>query len=690
MKIRQMKTNLKCSVWILVCFMLMLSAMLSAKAAGTHEVTITPNDYRGGEAIQEAFEAQGGKTPAYDMLTVKLEPGTYNITEALVVYGNTTIDATGSTINYVRNITMEGRDGKAPLITNSCDNKKGYNGAGNITIIGGTWDFQGREGQENYKCSMEAFRFMHGSNFTFQNLTMQNLYESHFITIEGVENVNISNCTFKDVRDITAKKEAIHIDCMHNDAMAPSNQAETVYDDTICNNITITNCTFDKVPRGLGTHIAVAGLYPSNMTFTNNTFTNITYEAIKAYHYKNVTISNNTIKNAGCGIKAYLYAEPADCDNDEEGNSNYLDALKGTKTEGVPANLNTVISDNVIQNVTDKDNGFGIQVAGNTDRVMNGITISGNKISPNGKGNASKLAGIYTKFVNSMKVIGNQVVKSGKTGILISDSSNVTANSNDIKNVLENGMIAQRCKKITFSANKVASSKKHSIYMVDSPNSKITANVVSKDKTGGICADKGCTKMQITGNTITSSGKNAVSVLSSKSVKIQKNTIKTAKNFGIFLTASNQSKILKNSIDGTGNSGIVSEKSTSSKVNGNKVSNAGKYGILFNGTVKSDASKNKIGATKDYALNYSNSSKNKKWNLKFQNISVKSGAKKVTGHTMVGLKVTVTANGKSKTSKTKPNGDFSIATKKLKKGTKVTIQVSDKLGNVATKNFTAK
>lgn len=671
-------------------FFILLASMVSVNAAGTHEVTITTGNYNGGKAIQEALDLQKGASPQYDRLTVTIKPGTYNITESFIVYGNTTIEATGATLNYVRTVTGDGKDGKAPILTNYCSGKKGYSGAGNITVNGGTWDFQGKPGEENDGCSMEAFRFMHGSNLNFTNLTMQNLYESHFITIEGVKQVTISGCTFREMRNYDARKEAIHIDCMHNDSMAPSNQDNTVYDDTICNDVTVTGCIFDSVPRGLGTHIAVAGLYPSNMTITNNVFRNITYEAIKAYHYKNVTISGNTITNAGCGIKFYLYADPADCDNDEEGNSNYLQPLKGTATEGVPGNLNAVISGNTIQNISDKNNGFAIQVAGIKDRIMNGITISSNTVQSTGKGNATKLAGIYAKYANNVVISRNKVMQSGLTGILISDSSNVKADGNTVSKSNENGMIAQNSKKITFSKNTITSARKHSIYMKQSSKSKILSNTVKKDKTGGICGDIGCTGIQIADNSITASGKNAIAVLSSKSALIKNNTITSAKNFGIFITKANQAKIQKNSIKGSGNSGIVSEKSTGAKVIGNTVNSAGKYGILFNQTVKSSASKNKIAGAKDYSINYSNNSKNKKWNLKFQKLTVKAGQKKVTGHTTVGLTVSVTVNGKTKTGKTKPNGDFSIATKKLKKGTKVTLQVKDKLGNVAAKTVKVK
>ena len=167
----------------------------AVKAAGTREVTISTSDYNGGKAIQEAFNLQKGDKPAYDLLTVTLTPGTYQIEETLLVYSNTKLVANNCKILYVRNTS--GKNGvEAPLITNACSGKNGYNGAGNISVEGGTWNFQGSSGEVNYTKSFEAFRFLHGSGFTLTNLTMTNLYQSHFIKVEGVEKVTISGCSY--------------------------------------------------------------------------------------------------------------------------------------------------------------------------------------------------------------------------------------------------------------------------------------------------------------------------------------------------------------------------------------------------------------------------------------------------------------------------------------------------------------
>lgn len=676
-----------------VCILLgfILVSGNSVKAAGTKEVTISPSDYNGGKAIQQAFDLQKGDTPAYDLLTVTLKPGTYRIEETFLIYSNTKLIANDCNILYVRSMT--GKNGvEAPILTNACSGKKGYSGAGNISIEGGTWDFQGSNGEVNYTKSLEAFRFLHGSGFTLTNLTMKNLYQSHFITIEGVEKVTISGCTFRNQVDITSKKEAIHVDCMHNDSMAPSNQDNVVYDDTICNNITVTGCTFDKVPRGIGTHIAVAGLYPSNIVITDNIFRNITYEAIKAYHYTNATISNNVIQNAGCAIKYYLYAEPDDNDKDEEGDSNYLEALKGTKTSAVPSNLAAIISNNTISDITAKENGFGIQVAGNNDRIMNGITISGNTITASGKGNATRLAGIYLKYANNCNVSNNTVGKSKETGLLVANCQSMTISNNTLSNIQQDALLVKDSKSVTCSGNTISQAVKHGIYAEKTKGIKLISNRITGAKQGGICANKGCPKIQITKNTVKNAGRDGIDVMSCQNAKVTGNEVNTVKKLGIFLDASNGSSIKKNTVEKTKGNGVVVQSSSKVNVTANTVKNAGKYGILFNKTKTSKGNKNKIINAKNYALNYSSNSKNAKWNLKFVGVTAKKGAKTVTGSTTRGLKVSVQFDKKKKTytKALKPNGSFSIPVPAMKKGSVCRIQLTDKLGNVAVKTVKVK
>ena len=245
------------------------------------------------------------------------------------MYSNTKIVATGATIYYVR----RSGDGAAPVIYNDAYGVYGYKGASNITVEGGIWDLQGSAGEPLYGKRLEGFRFMHCKNITVKDLTMQNIYTTHMLTIEGVDTATVTNCIFKDQVAIKQKKEAIHIDCMHNDAIAPSSQSNIKYDETFTKNLTVDSCTFENVPRGVGTHIAIEGSYPDNMVITNNTFKNITYEAIKAFCYKNYTITGNTINNCGIGIKAYNYVNESESDGDASEGRAYQKPVKTSKVK---------------------------------------------------------------------------------------------------------------------------------------------------------------------------------------------------------------------------------------------------------------------------------------------------------------------------------------------------------------------
>lgn len=671
---------------VLVSLFIGLSVSARAQAANK-EIVITTENYKGGVAVQEALDLQKGDKPAYDQLTIYIQPGIYNMTEALLVYSNTTIRAAGdATIRYVRE-KVSGNQGRAPLISNACSGKGGYTGASNIAIEGGTWDFQGQQGGVSYGITMEAFRFMHGRNFRITNVTMQNLYLSHFLTIEGVEQVEVSGCVFQNYVDRTSKKEAIHIDCLHNNSMAPSNQEDVVYDDTICNHISIHHNVFSNVPRGIGTHIAVAGLFPSDIFISNNSFSDITYEAIKAYHYKNVLITGNTITRAGCGIKYYLYA--ADSDKDEEGSSNYLPALAGTATEATPSNLNVIIQWNTIRDITDSKIGFGIHLAGNTDRIVSDVTVAHNVITTSGK-TATARSGIYMKNVDNIRLIWNSVYRAGGTGVLISYGRNVTATGNQVNQSTGNGMMVQYSSVITLTGNTVSTAGKRGVYLKATRDSRIASNVVKKDKTGGIGLAGSSIRVQITKNTLSCSGKNAICVSGSGQAVIQSNTIQSPKNFGIYTYQSDACKILKNTVKSSKSTAIIASTSTGTKVESNTISKTGKYGILFTSAKKCYATKNKICGTKTYGIIYSANSKNRKQNLNYPRVSAKKGKKEIHGYAAKSMTVKVTISKKSKSVRTKKTGAFLVKVKKLKKKAKYTIQVKDKLGNTLTKERSVK
>lgn len=669
---------------VLASLFTLLSVSIKVQAA-EKEIIITPENCEGGAAIQEALDLQSQEKTSYEHLTIVLQSGVYEIMESLTVYENTTIRAASdSVICYLRDKVSD-HQGRAPLISNECAGAGEYSGAGNITIQGGIWDFQGHSGGIGYGITMEAFRFMHGRNFRIVDVTMQNIYRSHFLTLEGVEQVEVSGCVFQNYTDPACKKEAIHIDCMHNEAMAPSNQENTVYDDTICNQITVSNCTFAHVPRGIGSHIAVAGLFPSGISIENNTFTDITYEAIKAYQYKNVRIAGNSIARAGCGIKCYLYAGAGE--KEEDGTSNYQMALPGVPTGDRAPDLNVVIQGNVLQDITDSKIGFGIHLVGNAERIVKNVTISNNVINASQK-TATMRSGIYVNYGQNIRITDNAVRLAGGAGILVNHASTITISKNQVNQSASNGIAAQDSKGITISLNTVWNTIKRGIYLKATADSRIAANTVKSDKTGGIGVTKASVRTRVVSNSLIFSGKNAVTVYESGQVLVYNNQITNAKSFGIYMYKSDAGKIKKNKVKGTKVTAIIASNSTGVKVEKNEIDKTGKYGILFTSAKKCYATKNTISRTRRYGIIFSANSKNKKQNLNYPHVSAKKGEKEIHGYTYKKMRVTITISKKKKSARTKKDGRFLFKVKKLKKKQKYIIQVKDKLGNILIKEKT--
>ncbi len=666
---------------VLACLFIGLLVPATARAT-TKKVTITTKNYDGGTAIQEALDLQSDSATAYDSLTVLIQPGTYDITESFVVYSNTTIQAQGAvTIRYVKEAAT-GSAGRAPLISNACSGKKGYTGASNITITGGTWDFQGQIGSVGYKTTMEAFRFMHGQNIQITNVTMQNLYQSHYLTIEGVNQVKVQGCTFKNSIDLTAKKEAIHIDCMHNSSMAPSNQDNTIYDDTICNNVTVTGCTFSKVPRGVGTHIAIAGLFPSNIVITNNTFTDITYEAIKAYHYKNVQITGNNVTRAGCGIRYYLHA--SDSDDDEEGKLNYQTALSGTQTESLPTNLNVKIQNNVISDITDAKLGYGIYLGGSTSLIIAGVAVSGNTVTTTGTVSTA-CSGIFMRHVKDVNIYSNTISLTKNAGVRILDGSYVTINANRISSPGGRGFTLKECAYVTLYANTILSAGKEGIYGKAVTDVYIKTNKIKDDSKGGIVLKAYSTGAAIKKNKLVGSKNSAIKISQSKNALIRGNTIRSPGKYGIYTYTSDSCWIAKNTIKESKSTAIMAFNEKDAVVKYNKINQTGNYGILFKTAEKSYAKKNTITLTKNHGIYYWPDCKNAEKNLKYPIARAKKGKSEIHGYATADMTITITIGKMRKTKKVNKFGSFFVQVKKLKKKQKYTVQIKDALGNTLKK-----
>ncbi len=598
----------KASCILVLSLLVGYGMFITAHAEGNnYDITFTTETYNSGYALQPYLDYQKGVAPKYDMLTITLAPGEYYFDNCLRVYSNTTIKAEGATIYYTR--SAGDSDGKNPIIFNDAEGAYGYDGASNITVDGGVWDLQGQPGQAMYGKRLEGFRFMHCKNITVKNLTMQNMYTTHMLTIEGVDGATVTNCSFKHQYMINQKKEAIHIDSMHNYSMAPSSQNDIKYDDTFTNNLVVDSCYFEDVPRGIGTHIAVEGCYPDNITITNNNFYDITYEAVKAYCYKNFTIRGNNMNLCGIGIKAYNYVPASETDGTADDEKPYQKPNDGVIREANPKSFNGVIEKNTITNVT-RSNAFGIHLQGCSDRPYRGVTVQDNIISKSGK------IGIYAKNCEDVIIGKNTIDDSSGMGIDIGYCKDLDVFNNTVNKAKQLGICVKNGSGNVIRDNTVATTTKQNIYAVSCANVNIDSNDVTSGKKGGIMVDTGCKGAKVTGNKVKSAGRNGINITGVTSGTVKGNTVTGSGNYGMYLYKTTSVNVTKNTIKNSKKSGVVVHKTNKTNIKSNKIEKTGQYGVLFSGTKKSYAYSNKIKKAKSYRILYANSCKNRKKNVR--------------------------------------------------------------------------
>lgn len=402
----------------------------------------------------------------------------------------------------------------------------GYEQIKNVSIIGGTFDGEYQKGQ--------MMRFTHGSNITVQNVTFMCISAGgHMLSLEGVNGAMVDNCYFNGFdQNGDKRKEAVHIDVVHNDTIAPGSDN---YDDTACKNITVSNCEFTNVSRGVGSHTAVDGVFVSNVVVTNNTFKNVYNEPIKIINYKDTVISNNQIDNCKYGILVHTRLNE----------SSYYDPLPGTVTEKVPSaedkyNYNVAVQGNTITNIQGEGNeeentGYGIMVKGDPEYPLGGIQVIDNQVGTedeNGSVPGAKGYGVLlNRYAMYCTVSGNEIISTGLVGINLKDNSdNNNIEENEIHYPGAYGIFVEECDSARIYSNRVVESKRSSFGFTKSPNCDIQENRSKSSHAGGISVATNSNSPTIRKNTIYDPNWYGIYVADTNIVKVLTNTLQRIRN----------------------------------------------------------------------------------------------------------------------------------------------------------------
>lgn len=183
----------------------------------------------------------------------------YKITSVLRIKANTTILLNGATITAA----------SIHLFYNFLDTDvfTGYNGNGNISIIGGS-------------IIGGSASFIHGKNIYIDRVQFSNGSNDHYFEICACKNFNITNCSFVGMSTTApSRKEYINIDnCTQSNFPHFSDTTSPTYDLTIVDGVLIENCYFDigdgVMEDAIGKHSYADG------------------DNLSAYKAKNITIRN--------------------------------------------------------------------------------------------------------------------------------------------------------------------------------------------------------------------------------------------------------------------------------------------------------------------------------------------------------------------------------------------------------------
>lgn len=233
-------------------------------------------------------------------VTVYIPKGVYHIIYELVIYEHTTL--------ILHDETVLIRKSPTAMLKNGHRLKKyyGYDGHGNINIIGGTFDAYGHTNNTNNT----IMSIGHARNIQIHNVTFKNVVGGHAIDACGLDGFYVNECKFLGFRDDSGTRlfsEAVQIDIQTEGAFPKFGAT----DGTITKNALIENCYFgnsgdpNMLPwnRAVGSHASMYDVFYENINIQHNTFEGLGDFAVTLLKAKDSSVTHNQFINCEGGIR---------------------------------------------------------------------------------------------------------------------------------------------------------------------------------------------------------------------------------------------------------------------------------------------------------------------------------------------------------------------------------------------------
>lgn len=553
-----------------------IEVLKKGEVVKTYDIEVNNAELNARDTIQKALNYAQKNATENDICTVRLQKGSYYFYSGLNLYSNTCLDLGGSVIYRSGSCGSLIRFGKKSDVT------YGYTGYKNISVKNGVLDGK-------YIGTSSLMRFAHAYNVEISNVTFRSTKDvQHLLTFAACNKVNINKCSFLNMQ-ISEKLENYNCEAVQIDILKEGNFTYPAYDGTTTKNVTVSQCVFNNVPRGIGTHSVYVGSYFDTVKITDNTFYNVKGYAVSALNYINSSITNNKISNCAAGIK---------CASVTNTKLSHIYASYDSNSK-VVSNFNTEISNNTIT-VCDnfyKNTSYAIKLEGkqieklkdNDENEVSGdfrissVRVLNNKINIETKENntyAIDVAGVigsnYGKNSN-VQICQNTVTfsaSSAKTnyGIRIKNSSNIYTNGNKISHTssesstLKCGIICEDSSCISVVSNSIANTKSEGIKLKNVSTATVYKNTLKNTGSNAVYIYKKNTAVTVSSNKIYASGGYGICIRDSKAKAVKSNSIYEPKKVGIYVTGTAYAEnITSNYICNSKGHGIYLNKSATSK-----------------------------------------------------------------------------------------------------------------------------
>ena len=517
-----------------------LTAFAFAVSASLPALSATYDVYPGGGAagLQDALEevALSGEPGE-----VVVHPGEYAIRDSLSIWPETTLTLEdGVVLKAVQGFDgamLVGRHWSVEPINNATSIQPGttcpevnckhggYSQCHDVVVQGGTWD---RNSAPTDNSAILVFR--HSSGIVVRDLTAKNC-SNHYFNFSGSEDVLVDGVAFLDAVNyqgsdpdfwLKYKKgdktryqtiEAIHLDFMDEAGEAGSYPL----DGTPCRDILISNCLFDSVFAGAGTHHYASKAPATNVRIENCDFRNLFSYAVYCFGFEQMAVSGNSVS----GGRGLIDCKGASCvveDNAVGGASLY--GVFATEKANVVLKRNTFckaagiavcVRDGAVldarDNVFDTTGGHAVTLIGCGKSVLSGNTFR----------KVAKTA-ILVSDKTSLDAIGNTIVSPGTQGITAQAGAKLAAQSNTISGAKGIGILVDSAAAgSSIVGNTVSATGSHGIRIFKTEGCTVDSNIVTEGQADGIVFDQ-CRSGTASGNTVTKTVKNAIRLVGTKAI----------------------------------------------------------------------------------------------------------------------------------------------------------------------------